>query len=51
MNKKVYEAVKSGKSDYNINYTDFQNLIIDLGFCLSVKTGHTKFILMKKSKN
>ena len=32
MNKKVYEAVLSGKSDDNIKYTDFQNLIVDLGF-------------------
>jgi hypothetical protein len=32
MNKKVYEAVMSGKSDNNIKYTDFQNLLIDLGF-------------------
>ena len=32
MNKKVYEAVISGNSDNNIKYTDFQNLIVDLGF-------------------
>ena len=32
MDKRVYESVKSGKSDYNINYTDFQTLIINLGF-------------------
>ena len=32
MNKKVYESVISGKADNNIKYTDFQNLIIDLGF-------------------
>ena len=32
MNKKVYDAVKSGKSDNNIRYSDFQNLIVDLGF-------------------
>ena len=32
MNKKVYELIMSGESDNNINYTDFQNLIIDLGF-------------------
>ena len=32
MNKKVYEAVKSGSSDNNIGYTDFQNLILALGF-------------------
>ena len=32
MNKKIYNAVASGRSDNNINYSDFQNLIIDLGF-------------------
>ena len=32
MNKKIYDAVKSGKSDNNINYADIQNLIVDLGF-------------------
>ena len=32
MNTKVYEAIISGKSDNNIKYTDFQNLIVDLGF-------------------
>ena len=32
MNKKVYELVVSGRSDNNIRYTDFQNLIIALGF-------------------
>ena len=32
MNKKVYDFVKNGKSDNNIRYEDFQNLIIDLGF-------------------
>jgi len=32
MNRKVYEAVKSGNSDNNIGYMDFQNLIIALGF-------------------
>ena len=32
MNKKVYTAIMSGKSDNNIKYTDFQNIIIDLGF-------------------
>ena len=32
MNTKVYDAVISGKSDNNINYIDFVNLLIDLGF-------------------
>ena len=32
MNKKVYNAVKSGRADDNINFSDFRNLIVDLGF-------------------
>ena len=32
MDKKLYEAVISGKSDSNINFNDFRNLIVDLGF-------------------
>ena len=32
MDTKVYSAVVSGNSDKNINFTDFRNLIIDLGF-------------------
>ena len=32
MDKKVYEAVVNGNSDNNIKYTDFQTLIVDLGF-------------------
>ena len=32
MNRKIYESIISGNSDNNIKYTDFQNLIIDLGF-------------------
>ena len=32
MNRKVYDAVLNGKSDNNIKFTDFQNLIVDLGF-------------------
>ena len=32
MDKKVYESVISGKSDYNISFTDFQTLINNLGF-------------------
>ena len=39
MNKKVYESVMSGKSDNNIKYTDFQNLIIDLGFVFKRQNG------------
>jgi predicted RNA binding protein YcfA (HicA-like mRNA interferase family) len=43
MNKKVYNAVISGKSDNNIKFVDFQNLIIDLGFIFSHQTGSHKF--------
>lgn len=32
MNKKIYHDVISGKSDYNIKYSDLQNLILELGF-------------------
>jgi len=32
MNQKIYNDVISGKSDNNINFNDFRNLIIDLGF-------------------
>lgn len=32
MNKKVYRDVMSGQADYNINYADFQDLILNLGF-------------------
>jgi len=32
MNRKTYNSVISGKSDNNINFNDFRNLIVDLGF-------------------
>ena len=32
MNEKLYKAVISGQSDNNINFNDFRNLIVDLGF-------------------
>lgn len=32
MNTKTYNDVMSGQSDNNINFNDFRNLIIDLGF-------------------
>lgn len=42
MNKKTYNDVISGKSDYNIKYSDFQSLIIDLGFVFKRQKGsHT----------
>ena len=42
MNKKIYESVISGKADNNIKYTDFQNLIIDLGFEFKRQKGSHK---------
>ncbi|MBD5451511.1 MAG: type II toxin-antitoxin system HicA family toxin [Lachnospiraceae bacterium] len=32
MNKKTYNDVMSEKSDNNIHFNDFRNLIVDLGF-------------------
>jgi predicted RNase H-like HicB family nuclease len=32
VNKKIYDAIMSGKSDSNIKFTDLQNLIVDLQF-------------------
>ena len=32
MNEKIYKAIIEGKSDNNIKYTDFQNIIIGIGF-------------------
>lgn len=32
MNQKTYNDVISGESDNNINFSDFRNLIVDLGF-------------------
>lgn len=42
MNKKVYDAVKSGKSDNNIDYNDFVNLILALGFVFDRQNGSHK---------
>ena len=39
MNKKVYDTVISGKSDNNIRYVDFQNLIVSLGFVFERQRG------------
>ena len=32
IDKTVYDAVKSGRSDNNIKFSDFQKLLTDLGF-------------------
>jgi len=39
MNQKTYNDVISGKSDNNINFNDFRNLIVDLGFEFIRQTG------------
>lgn len=39
MNQKIYKDVIGGKSDNNINFNDFRNLIIDLGFILKGQKG------------
>lgn len=44
MDLKVYKLVNSGNSDNNIKYTDFQKLIIDLGFEFKRQKGsHTMY--------
>ena len=44
MNTKIYNDVVNGKSDNNIKFTDFQNLIIDLGFVYRRQKGsHTMY--------
>ena len=41
---KTYDAVMSGKSDYNIRFADLQNLIVDLGFDFMRQNGsHTMY--------
>ena len=39
LNQKTYNDVISGKSDNNINFNDFRNLIVDLGFVLKGQKG------------
>lgn len=39
MKDKIYNAVVNGNSDNNIRYSDFQNLIIDLGFEFKHRNG------------
>ena len=36
----MYNAVISGNNDKNIRFTDFRNLIIDLGFRERIKGDH-----------
>lgn len=40
MNQKVYNDVMSGKSDNNIRFTDFRNLILSFGFRERIKGDH-----------
>jgi predicted RNA binding protein YcfA (HicA-like mRNA interferase family) len=47
LNKKIYNAVISGKSDNNIKYTDFQNLIVGLGFEFQHQEGSHRFYAHK----
>lgn len=42
MNQKIYNDVISGKSDNNINFSDFCNLIVDLGFSFKGQKGSHK---------
>lgn len=42
MNKKIYNDVVNGKSDNNINFDDFRNLIVDLGFDFIRQNGSHK---------
>jgi len=39
MNQKLYSIIVSGQSDNNIRYSDFQNLIVDLGFVYQRQEG------------
>ena len=39
MNKKIYKEVMSGKSDNNIKFNDFRNLIVDLGITFTRQSG------------
>jgi len=39
MDKKVYNSIVSGNKDNSISFSDFQNLIIDLGFVFKRQSG------------
>ncbi len=40
MASNIYDVVISGKSDNNIRFTDFRNLIISYGFTERIKGSH-----------
>ena len=50
MDTKIYNAVKSGQADNSINFLDFQNLIVDLGFVFMRQSGSHK-VYYNKSIN
>ena len=44
MNKQIYNSVISGKADHSISFSDFQNLVVDLGFQFRRQRGsHTMY--------
>ena len=44
MANSTYDIIMSGKSDNNIRYADFQNLILSLGFVFKRQSGsHTMY--------
>ena len=45
MNEKLYKAIVDGKSDHNIDFNDFRNLIVDLGFvCKGQEGSHISYL-------
>lgn len=40
MDKKVYNDIMSGKSDNNIRFNDFRNLLVSCGFSERIKGDH-----------
>ena len=50
INKKVYDAVVSGKADNNVRFANFQNLITSLGFIFKNQEG-SHMIYSNKSIN
>ena len=50
MDEKIYKLIIGGKSDNNIKYTDFENLIIDLGFKFQRQRGSHELFYNHKIK-
>lgn len=40
MANNTYDMIMSGKSDNNIRFNDFRNLILSYGFCERIKGSH-----------